>query len=111
VVFGKLAADGWFREGQASSIVFDWTLYNGNLDLFVYTVASFSLSPTGAIHKELQVEVFPRPGAYTESTTEELKLDKIINLGVMLAPKWAHESLKEFTSNLMRISQEFHMYF
>lgn len=48
----------WFSLNSAS-MVFDWLLYNGNVDLFVHNKVSFSLLSTGLLNSDVSSTSFP----------------------------------------------------
>mmetsp|Transcript_4009 Transcript_4009/g.9141 ORF Transcript_4009/g.9141 Transcript_4009/m.9141 type:complete len:1250 (+) Transcript_4009:267-4016(+) len=54
----EIVKDGVFTP-DVVSLVFDWVTYSGNLDVFGYSKAEFSLSSTGQIKKSFSVRTFP----------------------------------------------------
>jgi len=53
-----LFEDGMFR-GSVISVVFDWAMYNGNIDMFSYTRVRFSQLHSGMLQKDVYTHVFP----------------------------------------------------
>jgi len=58
IVIEQLHEDHLFKNNVVS-MVFDWTLYNGNIDLFAHQATEFSLQPTNYLSKNMKTSIFP----------------------------------------------------
>eukprot|EP00397_Hematodinium_sp_SG-2012_P000231 GEMP01000231.1.p1 GENE.GEMP01000231.1~~GEMP01000231.1.p1 ORF type:complete len:1549 (+),score=321.39 GEMP01000231.1:115-4761(+) len=56
-VLAQLKADQLFTT-NSMSIVFDWAMYNGNVDLFMHQAIEFSMEPTNFVSKKTISNVF-----------------------------------------------------
>jgi hypothetical protein len=51
----EVISNSWI-DAQSSDIYIDFVTYNGNADLFTYVAAHFSVTPTGYVENELEME-------------------------------------------------------